>query len=242
MKKIMLMIVAVVMTMFCVFSVAGCNQDPTPGPDDEEPNPNESQIQFALRTDSITNEEYYAAVGVTDEAIVNLVIPETYQGKEVRAIEAIPEQGGYGFNGNKNIVSITVPKTIKNIKVSALNGLTSLKTVNWNAEDAYISMVGAPTKNDRLFQGSKVEKLVIGKDVKVMPELFPKDDWSRSYIEELVVPDTLERFDGSVWSRKVINVKVSSFDKWVDLYTAKDGRGTSAFINDKINLYVDGNS
>ena len=73
-------------------------------------------------------------------------------------------------------------------------------------------MVGAPTKNDRLFQGSKVEKLVIGKDVKVMPELFPKDDWSRSYIEELVVPDTLERFDGSVWSRKVINVKVSSFD------------------------------
>lgn len=73
MKKIMLMIVAVVMTMFCVFSVAGCNQDPTPGPDDEEPNPNESQIQFALRTDSITNEEYYAAVGVTDEAIVNLV-------------------------------------------------------------------------------------------------------------------------------------------------------------------------
>lgn len=101
-------------------------------------------------------------------------------------------------------------------------------------------MVGAPTKKDRLFQGSKVEKLVIGKDVKVMPELFPKDDWSRSYIEELVVPDTLERFDGSVWSRKVINVKVSSFDKWVDLYTAKDGRGTSAFINDKINLYVDG--
>lgn len=126
-----------------------------------------------------------------------------------------------------------MPKTIKNIKVSALNGLTNLKTVNWNAEDAYISMVGASTKNDRLFQGSKVEKLVIGKDVKVMPELFPKDDWSRSYIEELVVPDTLERFDGSVWSRKVINVKVSSFDKWVELYTAKDGRGTSAFINDK---------
>mgnify|MGYP001045848778 FL=1 len=113
MKKIMLMIVAVVMTMFCIFSVAGCNQDPTPGPDGEEPNPNESQIQFALRTDSITNEEYYAAVGVTDEAIVNLVIPETYQGKEVRAIEAIPEQGGYGFNGNKNIVSITVPKTLR---------------------------------------------------------------------------------------------------------------------------------
>lgn len=240
MKKIMLMIVAVVMTMFCVFSVAGCNQDPTPGPDDNDPKPSDSKIQFALRTDSITNEEYYAAVGVTDEAIVDLVIPETYQGKEVRAIEAIPEQGGFRFNGNKNIVSITVPKTIKNIKVSALNGLTSLKTVNWNAEDAYISMVGAPTKNDRLFQGSKVEKLVIGKDVKVMPELFPKDDWSRSYIEELVVPDTLERFDGSVWSRKVINVKVSSFDKWVDLYTAKDGRGTSAFINDKINLYVDG--
>ena len=32
MKKIMLMIVAVVMTMFCVFSVAGCNQDPTQDP------------------------------------------------------------------------------------------------------------------------------------------------------------------------------------------------------------------
>lgn len=102
MKKIMLMIVAVVMTMFCVFSVAGCNQDPTPGPDDEEPNPNESQIQFALRTDSITNEEYYAAVGVTDEAIVNLVIPETYQGKEVRAIEAIP---------NRAVMDLTATKT-----------------------------------------------------------------------------------------------------------------------------------
>lgn len=46
MKKIMLMIVAVVMTMFCVFSVAGCNQDPTPGPDDEEPNPNESRYNL----------------------------------------------------------------------------------------------------------------------------------------------------------------------------------------------------
>jgi len=44
MKKIMLMIVAVVMTMFCVFSVVGCNQDPTPGPDDEE-----SRIQTKAR-------------------------------------------------------------------------------------------------------------------------------------------------------------------------------------------------
>ncbi len=75
-------------------------------------------------------EEYgsgYALVGYTGTD-TSIVVPSTYKGKNVVAIGS--QSGGNGFNRNYDIVSITLPSTIKEINASAFAYCSSLEEIN----------------------------------------------------------------------------------------------------------------
>ena len=109
---------------------------------------------------------------------------------------------GYRNNGsghmynNNTIQIITIPYTIKDISYNALNGLSALTEVHWNATNAQIGYLYNTTKT--IFYGcDNLTTITIGDSVKRIPNEFLKN---RTNISSIIFPDKVEEIGAQAFA------------------------------------------
>lgn len=149
-KNLMTVIIVAVLSTILIITLGstilliGCDQfwpefDFTTGSestDDEEvtlPPPmelaDERHLTFILTND----DSAYTVVGLfSDTGAINIVIPETYKGLPVVGIE------NDAFSSSSDLVSLTMPDTIRYIGQAAFEGCTNLKNLNLSSNLEYI--------------------------------------------------------------------------------------------------------
>ncbi len=69
----------------------------------------------------------YSVIGLNDNSVIDVVIPETYRGKKVVCLSS---DFGRGFNGKTKIKSIKIPSTIISIGIEFFYGCSGLTSVD----------------------------------------------------------------------------------------------------------------
>ncbi len=113
MKKILIFVLLLVMAL----SLAACGKKPTEGLDFSN-----DTLDGNYAVTSIGN-----AANMFGKDVKDLVIPSSYGGKKVTAIEAS------AFKDCVNLESVTIPATITRIEVGAFEGCVKLKTISVDA-------------------------------------------------------------------------------------------------------------
>ena len=129
MKKHLYFLMLLVLCVSLCFSLIACDketenteaQGPNNTDDTENPLPEVKALDFALSEDG----SYYIVTGIGTYDDYNLIIPEEYEGKPVKDIEA------GAFYGCLDIITATIPDTItvitNNVFTSPSNAKSDLK-------------------------------------------------------------------------------------------------------------------
>ncbi len=109
---------ALILAVICLACLPSCGKDKTPDTSGEQEELKSLQFEYL--------EQYgkYAVVGIGNISEAEIVVPETYKGKEVFQISE------NAFAGKSEITHIRLPDTVKRIGNKAFSGCTSLKSLN----------------------------------------------------------------------------------------------------------------
>ncbi len=92
-----------------------------------------TKFKYTLSTDGT----FYVLTGVENISESNVVVPESYAGKPVASI------GARAFGNQKDMVSVTIPRTIERIGEQAFYGCSALTEINYNAISCGNSLTGS---------------------------------------------------------------------------------------------------
>jgi len=142
MRKSLLFVVCLAMTLACAFCVAGCfSSDPS------------ENLEMVLNHDMTFSVKSIGLCGDTD-----IVIPETYNGAPVVGISE-NAFAGYGIN------SVVIPKSIKTVGANAFYGCDKLTKVDIKSQDILIG-------NRAFGGCSALEEVVVLKGANYGAEVF----------------------------------------------------------------------
>ena len=157
-----------------------------------------------------------AITGLKEKNVVELIIPETIDGKKVVAI------GNHAFSGNSQIVSVKMPSNVTSIGLSAFESCSSLRTIDFSdgllTIDAYafrncsqlseIKMPGSLVSlgDGVLEQCSSLREVVFSDDLK---SLGSRSFANCTQLEDVYIPDS------------VISIGEHSFDNCISMETLK---------------------
>lgn len=160
-----------------------------------------------------------------------VVIPEqvSHEGKtyDVKRI------ANNAFLGQKDIVEVTIPKTITHIGGHAFKGCDGLKVVNYNANNCIEGSTRSGNQILSAFEDCKtIVNINIGGDVVNIPEyLF----WGCTSITELTIPENVKRIGGGAFidcsgiTRLIFNAA-----QCTSMYTRNGSKVTPAIVNSAI--------
>lgn len=137
------------------------------------------------------------------------------------------------FLNQRNIVEVTIPKTITHIGGHAFKGCDALKVVNYNANNCIEGATRTGNQISSAFEDCKgIVNLNLGNDVVNIPEyLF----WGCTGITELTIPENVKRIGGGAFI-DCAGITRLNFNavRCTSMYTKNGAKVTPAIVNSQI--------
>lgn len=194
-------------------------------------------------------ENGYALTGVGTCKDTDIIIPKTYNGSPVIAVNAafkecnnltsvtIPDSvlyiGNFAFKDCDWLTSITIPYSVQHIGYGVFNNCNNLTHLTWNAKSAYNDRRPAPYS---LFYGcSNLTDVMFGNGVEYIPQMMFE---SCTTLKNITIPDSMSMIGSYAFSScNGVNVYISNLEQWCKISFA-DSRANPLVNAGK--LYMNG--